>query len=81
MAAAVRGEFANAQFTRRTRHTELFINPLMAIYFTVDLPTLARHCHYLDRLDDTVTTADVTRRIEAFRDDLGRTRHRRTFPH
>ncbi|WP_327585013.1 hypothetical protein OHA25_56505 [Nonomuraea sp. NBC_00507] len=39
-AAAVRGEFGDVRFTARTRGSELFINPLMAIYFAVDLDGL-----------------------------------------
>lgn len=81
IAAAVRGEFANAQFTTRTHDTELFINPLMALYFAFDLPTLAAQSLYLDQLTDTTTAQDIARVIETFRERLPRTRPRRTFPH
>lgn len=81
IAAAIRGEYGNAQFTTRTQDTELFINPLMALYFLFDLPTLAAQSLYLETLADTHTIDDITRRIEIFRDTLGRTRDRRTFPH
>lgn len=81
IAAAVRGEFANAQFTTRTHDTELFINPLMALYFAFDLPTLAAHSLYLDQLTHTTTAHQITRAIETFRELLPRTRPRRTFPH
>lgn len=37
IAAALRGQFGDVQFTERTRASTLFVNPLMAIYFTFDL--------------------------------------------
>ena len=42
IAAAIAGEFGDVRFTERTRGSELFVNPLMAMYFTVDLAGLAR---------------------------------------
>ena len=81
IAAAIRGDFGNAQFTPSTRETELFINPLMALCFAFDLTTLAAQSLYLETIADTQTISEITRRIEEFRDSLGRTRNRRTFPH
>jgi hypothetical protein len=58
----------------------LFANPLMAVYFTVDLPALAaRHLH-LDRLEPTVGMNQVALRIEEFRAGVD-TRTPRGFPH
>lgn len=53
VAAAVRGDFGDVRFTERTKDSELFINPLMALYFCVDAPALARRNLYLDRLENT----------------------------
>ena len=41
IAAAVRGEFGNVHVTTRTGGSEFFVNPPMAVYFTVDLMCLA----------------------------------------
>jgi hypothetical protein len=49
----------------RTSGSTLFVNPLMAIYFTVDLDTLAAHCLYLDRIENTHGMRQVASRIEA----------------
>lgn len=57
--AALRGAFGNEQFTHRTAGSDLFINPLMGIYFTFDLPAVARRSLYLDRLRDTETARQV----------------------
>lgn len=81
VAAAVRGDFGNVRFTERTKDSELFVNPLMALYFCVDAPGLARRNLYLDRLADTVLMRQISSRIEEFRDELPRLRQPRAFPH
>jgi hypothetical protein len=50
IASAMRGEFGDVHFTERTSNSELFINPLMAMYFTFDLMGLVQHNQYLRRL-------------------------------
>jgi hypothetical protein len=80
IAAATRGDFGDVQFTRRTSGSALFVNPLMAIYFTVDLDKLAARCLYLDRIENTQGRRQVITRIEAFRNETN-TRIPRAFPH
>ncbi|MGW5112098.1 DUF1152 domain-containing protein [Nocardia sp. NPDC004123] len=80
IAAALRGEFGNVGATPDTAGSELFVNPLMGVYFSVDLPTLAASVGYLDRLRDTETMFDVHRVIEEYRGQVDR-RERRSFPH
>ncbi|MEU8238158.1 DUF1152 domain-containing protein [Actinoplanes missouriensis] len=80
IAAATRGDFGDVQFTRRTAGSTLFVNPLMAAYFTVDLVMLAGRCLYLDRIEQTVGMRQVAARIEAFREDIT-FRTPRAFPH
>ncbi|MFA1548752.1 hypothetical protein [Actinomadura chokoriensis] len=80
ISAAVRGQFGNAQFTTRTRNSELFINPLMAVYFAVDLDGLARRSLYLDRLEDTRVIRQISSIIESFRCEV-RPRPPRQYPH
>ena len=81
VAAAVRGDFGDVRFTERTRGGELFINPLMALYFCVDAPGLARRNLYLDRLERTALIRQVSSLIEEFRDELPRQRPPRAYPH
>lgn len=81
IAGAVRGDFGDVRFTERTKGGELFVNPLMALYFCVDLPGLARRNLYLDLLERTVLMRQVSSVIEEFRDTLPRQRPPRTFPH
>jgi hypothetical protein len=58
--------FGDVQFTVRTRDSALFVNPLMAIYFTFRLDGLAQQVLYLDRLENTVGMRQVATWIERF---------------
>ncbi|MEU9352576.1 DUF1152 domain-containing protein [Streptomyces griseoloalbus] len=80
IAAAVRGSFGDVRFTDRTRGSELFVNPLMALYFAFDLPGLAARCLYLDQIEDTHLMRQVHSRIAEFRESTA-TRPPRAFPH
>lgn len=80
IAAATRGAFGDVQFTRRTAGSTLFVNPLMATYFTVDLVSLANRCLYRDRIEQTVDMHQVAAHIDAFRKETA-TRPARAFPH
>lgn len=81
VAAAVRGDFGDVRFTRRTKDSELFINPLMSLYFCVDAPGLARRNLYLDRLENTALMRQISSVIEDFRAGLARQRPPRAYPH
>src|SRR5690242_492549 len=59
IAAALSREFGDTGFTRRTSGSTLFVNPLMAIYFTVELMALAARCLYLDRLEETHSVRQI----------------------
>jgi hypothetical protein len=80
IAAAISGQFGDVQFTRRTSGSALFVNPLMAVYFTVDVDKLAARCLYLDRIENTIGRRQVITRIEAFRNEVS-TRVPKVFPH
>ncbi|MGQ4389017.1 DUF1152 domain-containing protein [Streptomyces sp. SAS_270] len=81
IAAAVGGGFGDVRFTERTKGGELFINPLMSLYFCVDAVGLARRNLYLGRLEQTYLTRQISSAIERFRDELPRQRQPRAFPH
>jgi hypothetical protein len=80
IAAALRGEFGDVRFTSRTAGSELFVNPLMGVYFTVDLAILAAGVGYLGELAGTDTATEVALVIEAHRDRVNR-RAWRAMPH
>ncbi|MFI5908626.1 DUF1152 domain-containing protein [Dactylosporangium sp. NPDC051541] len=80
IAAAMRGESGDVRFTDRTNGSTLFVNPLMAVYFTVDLGALAARNLYLDRIEHTKTMLQVEHEIAAFRTGIT-PRVPRPFPH
>lgn len=81
IAAALTGAFGDVQFTSRTRGSELFVNPLMALYWAVDADALARRSLYLDRLEDTFLMRQISSIIEGFRAEITRLRPPRAYPH
>lgn len=81
IAAAVTGQFGDFHFTHRTAGSELFVNPLMSIYFTFELEGVARAVHYLDRLAETCTAGAVAFAIETYRFETDARRPRRRIPH
>lgn len=77
--SALEGRFGDFHRTDRTLSEELFINPLMAMYWHFDLNALAEHSLYLKTLEDTETIFDVQLKIEAFRETV-KPRQRRSIP-
>jgi hypothetical protein len=80
ISAAIEGKFGNVRFSDRTAESELFINPLMAIYFAFELSAVARQSLYLDLLEDTESIFEIGARIRAFRHTV-QTRPRVPIPH
>ena len=68
IAAAVRGEFGDVHFTKRTSSSELFINPLMGLYFTFDLEGVAARSLLVRIIRETETVFEVSALIEAVRE-------------
>ncbi|MBS2531468.1 DUF1152 domain-containing protein [Catenulispora sp. NF23] len=81
IASAMLGVSGNVHFTERTHNSVLFVNPLMAMYFTATVEGLAARHLYLPELADTRTFGQITTIIGAFRDGLAERRIPRQFPH
>ncbi|NUP50968.1 MAG: DUF1152 domain-containing protein [Catenulispora sp.] len=81
IASAMLGLSGNAQFTQRTHNSVLFVNPLMAMYFTVSVEGLAARHLYLPLLEGTQTIGQISAVIGRFRDGLAQRRPPRQFPH
>jgi len=81
IAAALRGKFGDVELSERTRGSTLFVNPLMAIYFTFDLDGLAARNLYLAQIENTIDFRQITMAIERFRYSLPTTRQPRAIPH
>jgi hypothetical protein len=80
IAAALTGAAGDVSLDGRTTGAPLFVNPLMAMYFTFDLAGLAARSLYLDRLRATDDMLQVSQIIERFRDEI-EPRPRVPFPH
>ncbi len=65
--SALEGHFGDVHRTERTRSSQLFINPLMAMYWHFRLDAVAARSLYLHLLDHTETQFEVHALIEAFR--------------
>ena len=80
IASAVEGHFGDYHRTERTRSSELFINPLMSMYWLFELDAVAKNNLYLDELRTTRSIWDVQLAIRAHREGLS-LREPRSIPH
>lgn len=79
--SAVHGWFGDRHATERTRGTaELFINPLMSMYWAFALDAVAQRHLFLDKIADTSSYAELSREIELFQAQLPKTRPWREIP-
>jgi hypothetical protein len=77
---AIGGRFGNVHRTERTRGTDLFINPLMGLYWAFTVDGVAKRNLYLRRLMNTNNFSALRRIVHEF--DETRTRKPwQTFPH
>jgi hypothetical protein len=67
--SAIDGHFGDHHATHRTQGSELFINPLMTLYWAFQADAVAARCLYLDRLRNTETRQEVFDAIYAFREE------------
>jgi len=57
--SAVAGHYGDHHATARTQGSELWINPLMALYWCFQLEPVARRVQYLEKMKETTTMSDV----------------------
>lgn len=70
IASSIRGEFGNHHATNRTSGEELFINPMMAQYWTFRGPSVVRGMSFADELRLTNELAEARLVIERARESL-----------
>lgn len=80
IAAAIEGQFGDVPLSHRTATSELFINPLMGIYFTFDLMDLCKRNQYLRALVDAPSVIHVQAIIDDHHENVPH-RTRRVIPH
>lgn len=64
--AAGKGEFGDFHPTARTEGHQLFINPLMSMYWCFQLKGVVERCLYLDYIVDTHSRMDVHRALSNY---------------
>lgn len=77
---ATTGWFGDHHGTRRTLGSELFINPLMSIYWAFTVDAVARRNLYLSRIKETAEYGELTLAIEAFHSQQMNLRRWRDIP-
>lgn len=78
--SSVIGQFGDQHATKRTEGSELFINPLMALYWTFRLEHVARRNLLLDQIADTATYQELSLAIEAFHASVPKLRTWKEIP-
>jgi hypothetical protein len=74
------GRFGDVHRTERTRGTELFINPLMGLYWAFDVDAVAKRNLYLESLLNTNNFSVLRERIREF-DAIRERKPWQVFPH
>lgn len=78
--SALDGEFGNYHATDRTAGSELFINPLMALYWFFELNTIASSIVYMDELKAANDAIEAVRAIKSYSRKNGTLRAWQTIP-
>ena len=67
IASAVEGEFGDYHKTWRTKGNQLFISPLMSMYWSYDVDAVARRCLYLKEIAQTKSYKELDQVVKDFR--------------
>jgi hypothetical protein len=70
--SAARGEYGDYHLTEKTRGSELWISPLMPLYWFFNLQGVVERNHFLSQLRWTETASEVTRAMHLLRRNLPR---------
>lgn len=77
---AIFGEFGDFHRTERTAGSELFINPLMSLYWAFNLEGIAKRNLYLENIRQTQTYFELRLAIELFRSRHGNIKPYKSIP-
>jgi hypothetical protein len=78
--SALAGYYGDHHATPRTQYSELWINPLMAVYWCFQLAPVAERVLYREALRETESYRDVAAVIERFRSTCSSIRPRKDIP-
>ncbi|SDM33005.1 hypothetical protein SAMN05421823_112108 [Catalinimonas alkaloidigena] len=78
--SALEGEYGNQHRTIRTTGSELWINPLMTIYWCFDLRKVIRKIKYYDKIKDVNTIGEFNGKLSEYRNELSELRDKKQIP-
>lgn len=78
--SALEGNYGNFHNTNRTNGSELWINPLMTIYWSFDLRKLMKKNKYYDLIKNTNTIGEFNGQLSKYRNDLDKLRNKKQIP-
>ncbi len=78
--SALAGHYGNHHVTSRTRGSQLWINPLMPVYWSFRLASVAERILYLDAMKTTESYEDIQLVIRRFRSTCTQVRPRQEIP-
>lgn len=81
IAGALAGDFGDVHYSPRTASSELFINPLMPIYWTFNLADIVKHMEFAELLENAQSIREVVNKIQIhkiYRN--GKSRFRKQLP-
>lgn len=78
--SALEGAYGDVHKTHRTSGSELWINPLMTIYWCFDLRKVIQQIQYYDLIKEVATMGEFNTRVATYRRNLERLRTKRQIP-
>lgn len=78
--SALEGEYGDHHRTKRTQNSELWINPLMTIYWSFDLRKVIPKIKYYDQIKDVNTIGELNGKLSEYRSQLASFRDYRQLP-
>ena len=78
--SSVEGQYGNVHNSTRTAGSELWINPLMSIYWCFDLRKIIKKIKYYDLVKDCNTVSEFKAALSNFRSELTVFREKRSLP-
>ena len=78
--SALIGKYGNHHEITRTKGSELWINPLMTIYWSFDLRAVIRKVKYYDQIKDTHTIGEFNGHLSKYRSELKEIRMKKQIP-
>lgn len=80
IASALEGHYGDQHATLRTRGSELWINPLMTIFWCFDLRKVIQKNYYFDLIRNTNTIGELNGQLAQYRSQLKAYRPKRQLP-